>query len=163
MTPEPRPGATRAGLTALAVGTVNPAVMPKGYGCQGLAGEITWQASSSWMMIPTCSTRFSPSSLPQHVIERAGSGLAALDVIEGKRIDLLLTDVLMPGLHGFNLARMGRLRTPELRVLYISGFMEIETIVQDEGPRLGKLLSKPIAPAELRREIAEALAAPPAP
>jgi two-component system, cell cycle sensor histidine kinase and response regulator CckA len=98
-----------------------------------------------------------------HVIERAGSGLAALDVIEGKRIDLLLTDVLMPGLHGFNLARMGRLRMPELRVLYISGFMELETIVQDEGPRLGKLLSKPIAPAELRREIAEALAAPPAP
>jgi CheY-like chemotaxis protein len=96
-----------------------------------------------------------------HVVERADRGLAALDILDQRGpIDLLLTDVVMPGLHGFNLARMGRLRMPELRVLYISGFMELETIVQDEGPRLGKLLSKPIAPAELRREIAEALAAP---
>jgi hypothetical protein len=32
--------------------------------------------------------------------------------------------------------------------------------VQDEGPRLGKLLSKPIRPQELNREVEEALAAP---
>ena len=95
-----------------------------------------------------------------HVVERAARGLAALDILDQRRrIDLLLTDVVMPGLHGFNLARMARLRMAEIRVLYISGFMELETIIQDEGPRLGKLLTKPIAPGDLRREVAEALAA----
>jgi DNA-binding NtrC family response regulator len=97
-----------------------------------------------------------------HTVERAARGLAALDILDQRtQIDLLLTDVVMPGLHGFNLARMGRLRRPDLRVLYISGFADLETIVQDEGPKLGKLLSKPLAPAELRREVAEALASPP--
>ena len=95
-----------------------------------------------------------------HAVERAASGLSALDILDRPRpIDLLLTDVVMPGLHGFNLARMARLRMAEIRVLYISGFMELETIIQDEGPRLGKLLTKPIAPGDLRREVAEALAA----
>jgi CheY-like chemotaxis protein len=76
-------------------------------------------------------------------------------------VDLLLTDMLMPGLNGFNLARMARLRRANIRVLCISGFNELEAIVQDQGPRLGKLLSKPIMPADLQREVAEAVATPP--
>jgi DNA-binding NtrC family response regulator len=84
-----------------------------------------------------------------------------LNVLERKRIDLLLTDVLMPGLHGFNLARMGRLRRADLSVLYISGFADLEAVLGDDGPRLGKLLHKPIMPADLFREVTDALAAPP--
>jgi len=95
-----------------------------------------------------------------HEIWRASSGLEALEILDEKTgFDLLLTDIVMPGLHGFNLARMARLRYPDLRVLYISGFME--TIGQDIGPRLGPLLPKPIKPAELRHEVAQALAAGP--
>jgi CheY-like chemotaxis protein len=98
-------------------------------------------------------------------VERATGGLAALDILDQQKpIDLLLTDVVMPGLHGFNLARMARLRRANLRVLYISGFTDLETILQDEGPRLGKLLTKPIAPSDLFREVTNALAtSPPAP
>ena len=95
-------------------------------------------------------------------VERAASGLGALEILDqGKPIDLLLTDVVMPGLHGLNLARMAVLRRRRLKVLYISGFADLETILQDEGPRFGKLLSKPILPADLRREVADALAAEP--
>jgi DNA-binding NtrC family response regulator len=96
-----------------------------------------------------------------HNVQHASSGLAALEILDrDKALDLLLTDIVMPGLHGFNLARMGRLRCPHLKVLYMSGFIDLETVVQDEGPRLGKLLSKPIRPQELKREVEEALAAP---
>lgn len=52
---------------------------------------------------------------------------------------------------------MARLRHPDLRVL--SGFSEQETILQDRGPKLGKLLQNPFMPTDLRREVAEALAA----
>jgi CheY-like chemotaxis protein len=91
-------------------------------------------------------------------IERASGGLPALALLDqGKPIDLLLTDVMMPGLHGFGLARMARLKREHLRVLYISAFADLESVLQDGGPRLGKLLQKPILPSDLRREVAEAL------
>ena len=94
-------------------------------------------------------------------VERASSGLAALTIIERQPIDLLLTDVVMRGLNGFNLARMAVLRRPAIRVLYCSGFSEF-TIGEDEGQKFGKLLYKPLHPDELRREVAQALAARPA-
>jgi DNA-binding NtrC family response regulator len=96
-----------------------------------------------------------------HAVERASSGLAALKIILGKEpLDLLLTDVVMPGLHGFNLARMARLRRPGLRVLYMTAFADLDTVLKDDGPRLGTLLRKPLRPDELRHEVDEALALP---
>ncbi len=94
-----------------------------------------------------------------HAVERASSGIAALDIIDRKEhLDLLLTDVVMPGLHGFNLARMAVLRRPALKVLYFSGCSEMPLTGQDEGQKFGKLLHKPIEPDELKRAVGEALA-----
>lgn len=45
-----------------------------------------------------------------HSVDRASAGIPALDILDGKRIHLLLTDGVMPGLHGFNLSRMAVLR-----------------------------------------------------
>jgi CheY-like chemotaxis protein len=92
-----------------------------------------------------------------HDVEQAGSGVAALDILERKRIDLLLTDVVMRGLNGFNLARIAVLRRPALKVLYYSGFTEFT--IGREGQKLGKLLHKPLRADDLRREVAQALAA----
>jgi len=96
-----------------------------------------------------------------HNVVPAEGGLRALDILDTDQqaLDLLLTDIMMPGLHGFNLSRMARLRRPEIRVLYISGC--IDTPMNDTGPKLGKMLQKPILAAELRREVTEALAAAP--
>ena len=94
-----------------------------------------------------------------HKVARAAGGVAALDILDGREpLDLLLTDVVMPGLHGFNLARMAVLRRPELRVLYMSGFTELDVVTQDTGPRYGKLLEKPMRPDQLRLEVEQALA-----
>ncbi len=92
-----------------------------------------------------------------HTVERATGGLPALEIIEGKPVDLLMTDVVMPGLHGFNLARMAVLRCPTLKVLYFTGYTDV-TISQDEGQKFGKLLNKPLRHDDVRREVAEALA-----
>ena len=56
------------------------------------------------------------------VIE-AGSGRQALAAVAGRpgRIDLLVTDVAMPGLSGYDLAERLREIHPQLRVLYMSG------------------------------------------
>lgn len=94
-----------------------------------------------------------------HTVERACSGLAALDILDqGGRFDLLLTDIVMPGLHGFNLARMARLRHPALKVLYMSGHAETDQVLRDIAPKFGKLLHKPVRPDDLRSEVEQALA-----
>jgi two-component system, cell cycle sensor histidine kinase and response regulator CckA len=68
------------------------------------------------------------------------------------KIDLLLTDVVMPGMSGPELVRLVRARWPEVRVLYMSGYAddEIEDLDRDAG-----FLQKPFTPAELTAKIAE--------
>ena len=94
-----------------------------------------------------------------HNVLKALGGRAALELLDrGDRVDLLLTDVIMPGVNGFNLARLVKDRQPETKVLYLSGYFDPSRIVADNGDRYGKLLSKPISPDALRREVGEALA-----
>jgi len=40
------------------------------------------------------------------------------------KLDVLLTDVMMPGMQGDELARQLRLREPDLKVLYLTGFSD---------------------------------------
>jgi len=73
------------------------------------------------------------------------------------RIDLLLTDVVMPGLNGPELARQFRRVRPEARVLFMSGYAADH--IADEGMLSGDadLLAKPFAPDELVARVRTAL------
>src|SRR5579859_6497413 len=90
-----------------------------------------------------------------HSVLPAAGRLRALDILDTdeQALDLILTDVVMPGLHGFNLSRMARLRRPAIRVIYISGYTDMPTTANDTGPKLGKILQKPILPDDLRRAV----------
>jgi len=70
------------------------------------------------------------------------------------QIDLLLTDVVMPGMSGPELVRLVRKGWPDIRVLFMSGYAddEIEDLDRDAG-----FLQKPFTPAELTAKIAEVL------
>ncbi|EYD77722.1 hypothetical protein Rumeso_00680 [Rubellimicrobium mesophilum DSM 19309] len=84
------------------------------------------------------------SDLGYGVVE-AGSAEAALRLLdEGFVPDLLVTDHLMPGLTGTELAHTLRQRRPHLPVLIVSGYSEVEGIAPDL-PRL----TKPFRPADL--------------
>lgn len=69
-------------------------------------------------------------------------------------VDLLLTDVVMPGLSGPELVRLVRARWTGIRVLYMSGYAddEIKDLDRDAG-----FLQKPFTPSELTAKIAEVL------
>jgi len=79
-----------------------------------------------------------------------GSGATALASLDsGSPVDLLITDVVITVVHGFNLARM---RRPSLRVIYFSGFHQLPSTNQDRGELLGKLLRKPVRFDELNQD-----------
>ena len=69
-------------------------------------------------------------------------------------IDLLLTDVVMPGLSGPELVRVVRDRWPKVKVLFMSGYADDE--IEDLDPDAA-FLQKPFTPSELTAKIAEVL------
>jgi two-component system cell cycle sensor histidine kinase/response regulator CckA len=70
---------------------------------------------------------------------------------EGDRIHLLLTDIRMPGMDGYELARELSRRRPNIRVLYMSGYSE------NLPPAGVPFLQKPFRLDALKREIARLL------
>ena len=66
--------------------------------------------------------------------------------------DLLVTDVVMPGASGRELARRLRDRHPGLKVLYVSGYAE-DSRVEDDA----SFLQKPFTPEGLSERVAELL------
>ena len=55
----------------------------------------------------------------------AASGAEALQILEGQAVDLVLTDLLMPGFSGTELARAIKQRKPHLPVVLFSGVNEV--------------------------------------
>jgi signal transduction histidine kinase len=73
------------------------------------------------------------------------------------RIDLLLTDVVMPGMNGRELALRFRQARPDARVLFMSGFAS--DVIAADGGLSGdsELLMKPFTPDELLSRVRSAL------
>ena len=96
--------------------------------------------------------------LGYRVIE-AQSGAAALKLLErsDQSVQLLLTDVVMPSMSGRELAEAARRASPDVRVLFMSGYPK--DIISEEG-RLGPgidLVPKPFSYAQLSTKVRELL------
>jgi signal transduction histidine kinase len=86
-----------------------------------------------------------------YAVVDAASGEDAMRLVDnGLQFDLLVTDHLMPGMKGTDLARALRERFPECTALIVSGYAEVEGIAPDL-PRL----SKPFRQAELAAALSE--------
>jgi DNA-binding response OmpR family regulator len=89
------------------------------------------------------------------IASSAEEALAAADAHDGP-IDLLLTDAMMPGKSGFELANLMTARRPGIPVIVMSGYTE-ETLDVAGLKNPIALLQKPFTPRELRRRIREVL------
>ncbi|HEY6337640.1 MAG TPA: PAS domain S-box protein [Candidatus Sulfotelmatobacter sp.] len=93
-----------------------------------------------------------------HVLEAENgqSGLAVAAAHDGT-IDLVITDVVMPGISGRELADQLVASRPEIKVLYLSGYTE-DTIVSEGAIESGKaFLQKPFTLHSLSRKVREVL------
>ncbi len=95
------------------------------------------------------STSYMLDELGYRVIE-AGSGEEAIQLMANGRVfDLLITDHLMPGINGTDLARMVRSSRPGVGILLVSGYAERE-VLDPDLPRL----TKPFRKSELAASLA---------
>ncbi|HWZ27653.1 MAG TPA: PAS domain S-box protein, partial [Gemmatimonadales bacterium] len=103
--------------------------------------------------------------LTQRVLEAQGyrvlavaDGQRALQLASdpGLRVDLLVTDVVMPGMSGPDLARRLRESRPELPVVYMSGYAD-QGLALEAAATGGAFLSKPFETETLERLVQVAL------
>ena len=73
--------------------------------------------------------------------------------------DLLLTDIVMPGMDGIEVARLAAARQPGLRIMFITGFAAVALSAGDRAPPGAKVLSKPIHLREIVSEVERMMAA----
>jgi DNA-binding NtrC family response regulator len=86
-----------------------------------------------------------------------GSGEEALKIIEQNKIDLVLTDIKMPGMSGVDLLRWIKEHNRSIPVLVTTGFPTLDTAV--EALKLGAFdyLTKPFHLEEVGEKIKRAL------
>jgi CheY-like chemotaxis protein len=85
-----------------------------------------------------------------HEVQTVDGGLAALAMLERRPFDVILTDHLMPGLKGDQLASLVKQRWPNLPLILTSG--SVCHTIEADSPLNGVdcLLNKPFTLAELR-------------
>jgi two-component system cell cycle response regulator CpdR len=98
-------------------------------------------------------------------LERAGyevvscpDGESAVDELDTP-FDVLLTDIVMPGIDGIEVARIAASRQPQLRIMFITGFAAVALSAGDRAPAGAKVLSKPVHLREIVAEVERMVAA----
>lgn len=96
-----------------------------------------------------------------HVVEIAQDGTEALDSLSaagGANVEVLVTDVNMPGLDGISLAKRAETLVPGLRVLMMSGFAEELERAKSAAVGRVSVLSKPFTLDHVRSAVRDLLA-----
>ncbi|MBN1607016.1 MAG: response regulator [Polyangiaceae bacterium] len=100
-----------------------------------------------------------------YTVTAAGSASEALTLVSSEGpVDLLLTDVVVPGgANGVELANQLRITCPKLRVLYMSGYTDNAVVHHGILAPGAFFLQKPFTPLELTLKVREVLDGEPAP
>jgi two-component system cell cycle response regulator CpdR len=94
-----------------------------------------------------------------HEVTAFGDGALAYECLCGIRFDLLLSDIVMPGLDGIELAKRAADLDPSLKIMFITGFAAVALNSDSAAPKNAKVLSKPVHLRELVSEVNKMLAA----
>src|SRR3954470_12381894 len=92
-----------------------------------------------------------------HSVTSVPDGSAALAALSERRFDLMLTDIVMPGLDGVALAAQATKQDPSMPVLMMTGFASEGQRAQNIA--VERVISKPFSLKEICAAVEEALAA----
>ena len=90
-----------------------------------------------------------------HTVLEAGDGLAALEAICAcADLDLVVSDIRLPKMDGFSVARSARQIRPGLRLLFLTGYVRAE-LPSELLPAI--IMRKPFDPDNLARKVTDML------
>jgi two-component system cell cycle sensor histidine kinase/response regulator CckA len=94
-----------------------------------------------------------------YTVLQAGNGVEAIDVLEQHdgKIDLVVSDVVMPEMDGPSLLKELRKRKPELKIIFVSGYAE-EAFANNEPQGQHAFLAKPFELKTLVAKVKETMA-----
>lgn len=98
----------------------------------------------------------SESGITAFRVASAPEALAMLD--DRPDIDVLFTDIVMPGIDGIILADMARQKFPKVRIVYCTGLLEVARSLP--GIVHGETVQKPYGMEQLRDAVVRAIARP---
>lgn len=87
----------------------------------------------------------------------AGDGREALDLLRKRRVAVVLTDLMMPGLTGLELLRAARAVSPETEFILMTAFGTVETAVEAMKEGAWDFVTKPFKRIQIVRAVRRAL------
>jgi DNA-binding NtrC family response regulator len=87
----------------------------------------------------------------------ASTAYEALNILRERSVDLLFTDIIMPGMDGVDLVKEARRLRPGLKVLFATGYAQVAS--RREAMRHGRILYTPLREPELVQAVEQVLAA----
>jgi two-component system cell cycle response regulator CpdR len=97
--------------------------------------------------------------LDGHETVEAPDGAAGLDALTDGGFDLLLSDIRMPVMDGIELAHKASAAHPALKILLMTGYADQRERADDLATKIVDVVSKPFSLPDIRRAVAQALAA----
>lgn len=92
-----------------------------------------------------------------YVVAAAADGETGLSLLDHDHFDLLLTDLVLPGLPGMEVVRQARRKYPDLAVIIITGKGTLTTAIQAIQQEAQDYVRKPFCPHELIERIKKAI------
>lgn len=96
-----------------------------------------------------------------HHVTACADGMIAYEALQedGDDIDLLLADIVMPGMDGIELSQKATALYPDLKVMFITGFAAVAIGQHTPATQHTRILSKPFHLNDLVSQVNELLAA----
>lgn len=96
-----------------------------------------------------------------HTVKATNDGMEALNALKEspESYELLLTDIVMPGMDGIELSQKATELAPKLKVMFITGFAAVAVGHEDLDEKKTKMLSKPFHLNDLVEQVNTLLSA----
>jgi DNA-binding NtrC family response regulator len=95
-----------------------------------------------------------------YYVQTAGSGSEAMEICTAETFDLVLSDIVMPGMDGHSLARLLAVNYPSTRMAMMSAYDASCQQGCPYSPRRCKFLAKPFLPGEMLAFVRNTLVEP---
>jgi DNA-binding NtrC family response regulator len=90
-------------------------------------------------------------------VDRADSAESAFKLLEGNSYDLIITDIILPGISGIELMTKYRETNPAQKVIIITAYASLTTAVEALKAGASDFIIKPLMHDEMKRAVSRAL------